>query len=54
MLNKEKLLHAINQLPGEFSVDPAIDELILLEKIDRGLTLKVPTELWKFEHQERL
>ncbi|UXX77897.1 hypothetical protein N7E81_11010 [Reichenbachiella carrageenanivorans] len=37
MLTKEKVINAISQLPGEFSVDQAIDELILLEKIDRGL-----------------
>ena len=38
MLTKENVINAINKLPGEFSVDQAIDELILLEKIDKGLS----------------
>lgn len=37
MLSREKVIHAISKLPGEFSIDEAIDELILLEKIERGL-----------------
>ena len=37
MLAKEKVLNAIKKLPDEFSIDQAIDELILLEKIDNGL-----------------
>ena len=38
MLTKEKVISAINNLPDEFSVDQAIDELILLEKIENGLS----------------
>lgn len=38
MLTKENVINAINKLPREFSVDQAIDELILLEKINNGLT----------------
>jgi hypothetical protein len=45
MLTKEKVINAINQLPGEFSVDQAIDELILLEKIDRGLAQSEANEV---------
>ncbi|MFY0686923.1 MAG: hypothetical protein JXQ90_07155 [Cyclobacteriaceae bacterium] len=37
MLTKEIVIKAINKLPGEFSVDQVIDELLLLEKIERGL-----------------
>ncbi len=37
MLSKEQVIGAINRLPQEFSVDQAIDELILLEKIENGL-----------------
>jgi hypothetical protein len=37
MLTRENVIKAISQLPGQFSVDQAIDELILLEKIDKGL-----------------
>lgn len=37
MLTKEKVIGAINKLPQEFSVEQAIDELILLEKIETGL-----------------
>lgn len=45
MLTKEKVIQAINKLPGEFSVDQAIDELILLEKIDRGLVQSETNEV---------
>ena len=45
MLTKEKVLNAISQLPSEFSVDQAIDELILLEKIDRGLAQSEANEV---------
>ncbi|MEQ9287115.1 MAG: hypothetical protein RIG77_09420 [Cyclobacteriaceae bacterium] len=45
MLTKEKVIKAINKLPGEFSVDQAIDELILLEKIDRGLVQSETNEV---------
>ncbi|MEO1256309.1 MAG: hypothetical protein AAFY41_15680 [Bacteroidota bacterium] len=37
MLTKEQVIGAINKLPQEFSVEQAIDELILLEKIETGL-----------------
>jgi hypothetical protein len=37
MLTRENVIKAISQLPGQFSVDQAIDELILLEKIEKGL-----------------
>ena len=37
MLTKEQVIGAINKLPQEFSVGQAIDELILLEKIEIGL-----------------
>lgn len=37
MLSKEQVINAINKLPQKFSVDQAIDELLLLEKIEQGL-----------------
>jgi len=45
MLSKEKVINAISQLPKEFSVDQAINELILLEKIDRGLAQSEANEV---------
>ncbi|WP_073120064.1 hypothetical protein [Reichenbachiella agariperforans] len=45
MLTKEKVINAFSQLPSEFSVDQAIDELILLEKIDRGLVQSEANEV---------
>jgi len=37
MLTKEQVIGAFNKLPHEFSVEQAIDEIILLEKIENGL-----------------
>lgn len=45
MLTKENVINAFNQLPGEFSVDRAIDELILLEKLNQGLTQSEANEV---------
>lgn len=37
MLTKEQVIGVFNKLPSEFSVEQAIDEIILLEKIENGL-----------------
>ena len=37
MTNKEKILDVIHRLPDEVSIDRAIDELFLLQKIETGL-----------------
>ena len=37
MLRREQVIEAIHQLPPQFSIDQAIDKLILLDKIDTGL-----------------
>ena len=36
MLLKKEVLKSLKELPDEFSVDEAIDRLILLHKINRG------------------
>lgn len=38
MLTKDDLLKTIQDLPMEFSLDEIIDKLILLDKIEIGLT----------------
>ncbi len=45
MLIREDVINAINKLPGEFSIDQAIDELILLEKIAKGLKQSASNEV---------
>ena len=45
MLTKEQVIGAINQLPEEFSIDQAIDELMLLEKIKNGLAQSQSNEV---------
>lgn len=37
MLTREKVIHAIKQLPDKFSLDELVDRIILLEKIEIGL-----------------
>ena len=37
MITKEKLIHAINRLPENFSIDDVLDEILLIQKIDKGL-----------------
>lgn len=38
MLKKEKIIQLIKELPDEFSLEEFVDKLILLEKIEIGLT----------------
>ena len=37
MLTKEKVLQTVKQLPDKFSLDELLDEMVLLQKIERGL-----------------
>ena len=37
MLTKEKVLQTVSQLPDQFSLDELLDEMVLLQKIERGL-----------------
>ena len=37
MINKEKLLTTIRELPEQISLDELLDRIMLLEKIDLGL-----------------
>jgi hypothetical protein len=45
MLTKERVIGAFNKLPQEFSVEQAIDEIILLEKIESGLAQSQANEV---------
>lgn len=38
MLTKEKVIQSLQNLPNEFSLDEIVEKLILLEKIEIGLT----------------
>jgi len=53
MLTKEQVISAINQLPGKFSIDEVIDELILLEKIEKGLAQSETNEVISDEVLDR-
>lgn len=35
-MKKDKVLEAINNLPEEFSMDELLDELMLIQKIEKG------------------
>ena len=37
MLNREKLIETIKQLPENFPIDEVIERIILLDKIETGL-----------------
>ncbi len=37
MLTKEKVLQTISQLPDQFSSDELLDEMLLLQKIEKGV-----------------
>ena len=37
MLNREKVIETIKQLPANFSIDEVINRIILLDKIETGL-----------------
>ena len=37
VMNKTKVLEAVNSLPDEFSLEEIIERLIILEKIEKGM-----------------
>lgn len=37
-MTKEKVLDAVHNLPDEFSLDEIIERLIILDKIEKGMT----------------
>jgi hypothetical protein len=37
MITKEKIINGINNLPDPITIDDILDEIILLEKIEKGL-----------------
>jgi hypothetical protein len=37
-MNKETIIEAMNDLPTDFSADQLIEKVILLEKIEKGIT----------------
>ncbi len=37
MWTKEKIIETINQLPKRFSIDDLLEEIILIEKVEKGL-----------------
>jgi len=53
MLTKEQVIGAINKLPQEFSAEQAIDEIILLEKIEKGLTQSKENEVISDEQLDK-
>jgi hypothetical protein len=38
MLTQTKVLQAVKQLPSEFSIDELVDRMILLEKVEMGIS----------------
>lgn len=38
MLTQTKVIKAVKQLPNEFSIDELVDRMILLEKVEMGIT----------------
>ncbi len=38
MITKEKLIGAIQNLPDELSIEDVLDELIMIQKIETGLS----------------
>ena len=37
MLTKDRLRQSINKLPDSFTIDELIDQLIFIEKVEKGL-----------------
>lgn len=38
MLTKEKVISAINKMPSQFSIEDIMDELLFIDKIEKGLS----------------
>ena len=49
MLNKEKVITAIQSLPQEFTIDDVVEALIVLQKIETGLKQSAAGEVFSTE-----
>lgn len=45
MLNKATVIETISKFPNQFSVDDLVDKMILLEKIEEGLSQSEKNEV---------
>ena len=49
MLTKERVLQTVGNLPDKFSLDDLLDQIILLEKIEKGIEQSDKDEVIKDE-----
>ncbi len=45
MLTKDKVIERVKKLPKEFSLDELIEELVVVEKIEKGLEQSAKNEV---------
>ncbi len=53
MITKEKLIKAIKKLPEGFTIEQVIEELILLDKIEKGVKDIEKGRIYSSEEAER-
>lgn len=53
MLTKERVLQTVSQLPDQFSLDELLDEMMLLQKIEAGLTQSDNNEIISDEELDK-
>lgn len=53
MLTKEKVLKTISNLPDNFSLDDLVDQLIFIEKVQKGLDESVADRVFSKEETKK-
>ncbi len=54
MISKEKVIDSLKNLPDSFSIDELIDQLLFIEKVEKGLAQSEKGEVYTTEQAKEL
>ncbi|HLK98899.1 MAG TPA: hypothetical protein VK364_14105 [Hymenobacter sp.] len=54
MLTKDKVLHSLQNMPEQFSLDELMEKLLLIEKVERGLDQVARGETYSTDQARQL
>ena len=53
MLTKENVIKTVSKLPDNFSLDELVDELIFIEKVQKGLNESLTDKVYSKEEDKK-
>ncbi|MBC8082992.1 MAG: hypothetical protein H7Z21_07250 [Hymenobacter sp.] len=54
MITKEKVLHSLQDMPEQFSIDELMEKLLIIEKIERGLAQVEKGEVYSTDEARQM